>query len=131
VPAVSPFREAGRLHGWEDKIWSRRYQAIVVSPEEAAQIERLGYVLSNGCKEGPVARPQDWPGVHSARALVQGAALTGTWFDRTQEYAARRRGRGARPSPVRDDRDAAPFSPSLLEAPPRRGLAGARPPPDP
>jgi hypothetical protein len=38
------------------------------------------------------SRPQDWPGVHSARALVNGAALTGTWFDRTQEYAARRRG---------------------------------------
>jgi hypothetical protein len=92
VPAVSPFREVGRLHVWEDKIWSRRYQAIVVSPEEAAQIERLGYVLSNGCKEGLVARPQDWPGVHSARALVQGAAFTGTWFDRTQEYAARLRG---------------------------------------
>jgi hypothetical protein len=91
VPAV-PFREVGRLHGWEDKIWSRRYQAIVVSPEEAAQIERFRYVLSNGCKEGLVARPQDWPGVHSARALVKGAALTGTWFDRAQEYAARRRG---------------------------------------
>jgi hypothetical protein len=39
-----------------------------------------------------VARPQDWPGVHAARVLVAGEALTGTWFDRTQEYAARRRG---------------------------------------
>jgi hypothetical protein len=34
-----------------------------------------GYVLSNGCKEGLVARPQDWPGVHSARAMVQGAGV--------------------------------------------------------
>ena len=49
-------------------------------------------LLSNGCKEGLVARPQDWPGVHVARALIQGEDLKGTWFDRTQEYAARNRG---------------------------------------
>jgi REP element-mobilizing transposase RayT len=85
-------REAGRLYDWEDKIWSRRYQAIIVSGEEGAQIARLKYVLANGCKEDLVARPQDWPGVHAARVLVAGEALTGTWFDRTQEYAARRRG---------------------------------------
>jgi hypothetical protein len=30
--------------------------------------------------------------VHAAKALVKGEALTGLWFDRTQEYAARNRG---------------------------------------
>jgi hypothetical protein len=85
-------REISRLHGWEDKIWSRRYQAIVVSGEEEAQIARLRYLLANGTKEGLIARPQDWPGVHVARALVQGEDLTGLWFNRTQEYAARNRG---------------------------------------
>jgi REP element-mobilizing transposase RayT len=85
-------REISRLHGWTDKIWSRRYQAIVVSGEDGAQIARLKYLLANGVKEGLVARPQDWPGVHAARALVQGKDLTGYWFDRTQEYAARNRG---------------------------------------
>jgi hypothetical protein len=85
-------REAGRLHGWPEKIWSRRYQAIVVSGEDGAQIERLRYLLANGCKEGLVARPQDWPGVHVARALIQGEDLKGLWFDRTREYAARNRG---------------------------------------
>jgi hypothetical protein len=54
-------REVGRLVDWPDGIWSSRYRAIVVSQEEAAQIERLRYVLSNGCKEGLVGRPQDWP----------------------------------------------------------------------
>jgi hypothetical protein len=29
------------------------------------------------------------PGVHVARALIQGEDLQGYWFDRTQEYAAR------------------------------------------
>lgn len=85
-------REAGRLHGWPEKFWSRRYQAIVVSSEDGAQIERLKYLLANGSKEGLVARPQDWPGIHLAQALIQGEDLKGYWFDRTQEYAARNRG---------------------------------------
>jgi REP element-mobilizing transposase RayT len=85
-------REISRLYGWKDKIWSRRYQAIVVSGEEEAQVARLKYLLANGSKEGLVARPQDWPGVHVAKALVRGEDLTGTWFNRTQEYAARTRG---------------------------------------
>jgi REP element-mobilizing transposase RayT len=42
-------REIGRLTGWREKIWSRRYQAIVVSREDAAQIARLKYILSQGC----------------------------------------------------------------------------------
>ena len=86
-------REISRLRGWKDKIWSRRYQAIVVSDEEGAQIARLKYILAHGAKEDLVERPQDWPGVHVAHALIQGEDLTGTWFDRTQEYAARNRGK--------------------------------------
>jgi putative transposase len=63
----------------------------VISGEEAAQRECLKYVLSNGVKEGLVEHPGDWPGVHSIKALLDGTPLTGQWFDRTQEYAARRR----------------------------------------
>lgn len=39
-----------------------------------------------------MARPQDWPGVHCVDALLTGEPLKGTWFDRTQEFAARNRG---------------------------------------
>src|SRR4051812_30770797 len=85
-------REVGRLTGWKQKIFGRRYQAIVVSPEEAAQIERLRYGLAHGAKEDLVERPRDWPGVHAVRALLEGEILEGLWFDRTQEYLARRRG---------------------------------------
>jgi REP element-mobilizing transposase RayT len=38
-------RELGRRVGWRDKVWARRYQAIVISDEAAAQVERLKYVL--------------------------------------------------------------------------------------
>jgi hypothetical protein len=85
-------REAGRLVDWREKFWSRRYRAIVVSGEEGAQRERLKYVLSHGVKEGLVGDPREWPGVHAIRPLLDGEPIHGIWFDRTQEYAARRRG---------------------------------------
>jgi REP element-mobilizing transposase RayT len=85
-------REAGRLYRWREKFWGRRYQAIVVSEEEVAQVSRLRYLLSQGCKEGLVARPRDWPGAQCVEALVGDRSLAGLWFDRTQEYAARVRG---------------------------------------
>jgi hypothetical protein len=75
-------REVARLTGWEDKIWSRRYQAILVTDEEAAQVDRLKYLLENSCKEGLVDSPIHWPGVHCARALITGDRVEGTWFDR-------------------------------------------------
>jgi len=84
-------REVGRLADWRDKFWSRRYQAILVSAEEGAQRERLKYVLSHGPKEGLVERPGEWPGLHAAKDFVEGRAVEGYWFDRTQEYAAKRR----------------------------------------
>ena len=85
-------REVGRLTGWKEKIFGRRYQAIVVSSEEAAQVGRLRYCLAHGAKEDLVDKPRDWPGAHAVRALLEGEILEGLWFDRTQEYLARRRG---------------------------------------
>jgi REP element-mobilizing transposase RayT len=86
-------RKVGRLVGWRDKIWSRRYQAIVISPEEAAQAGRLRYILSHGVKENLVERVDQWPGVHCAQSLLTDEPAVGYWFDQTQEYAARRRGK--------------------------------------
>ena len=58
----------------------------------AAQIARLRYVLAHGAKEGFVAKPCDWPGPHAIPALLEGATISGTWFDRSSEYRARRKG---------------------------------------
>ena len=91
-------REIGRLHSWREKFWARRYRAILVSHEEEAQAARLAYLLANGIKEGLVERPHHWPGVHCARALCHGAELQGTWFDRTAQYEARRRGDSRSPA---------------------------------
>ncbi len=84
-------KEAGRVHGWEGSLLQRRYQAIPISSEERVQVSRLRYVLSQGCKEGLVSRPSDWPGAHCADSLRKGTGLRGVWFDRTQEWKARRR----------------------------------------
>jgi hypothetical protein len=85
-------REAGRLAKWWDKFWSRRYRAIVISEEEAAQVERLKYVLGHGVKESLVEKACQWPGVHCIKALLEGVPLVGQWFNRTQESSARKRG---------------------------------------
>ena len=90
-------REVGRLYDWREKVWGRRYRAIAVSDEPEAQVERLRYLLENGTKEGLVAHPRDWPGVHSVAALVDGKELVGVWTDRTAAYRARRRNPGLLP----------------------------------
>ncbi len=85
-------RKIGRRVDWRDKFWARRYQAIVISAEEGAQVERLKYVLAHGVKEGLVEKVTHWPGVHCAQALMAGETVQGYWYDETQAYAARRRG---------------------------------------
>ncbi len=85
-------KEVARLTGWKEKVWSRRYQGVLVSNEEAAQIARQRYILAHGAKENLVASPRDWPGVSSVAAHLDDARLEGLWFDRTQEFAARKRG---------------------------------------
>jgi hypothetical protein len=85
-------RELGRLHDWREKFWARRYRPMMISDEREAQRQRLKYVLAAGTKEGLVERPHDWPGPNAARALVDGEPVVGYWFNRTEEYYARRQG---------------------------------------
>jgi len=90
-------REVARLRKWRDKVWSRRYEAIVISDEPAAQVDRLRYVLANGVKDGLVARVEDWPGVSLVKSVLSGEPVRGTWFNRTAEYRARLRGEDFEP----------------------------------
>jgi hypothetical protein len=84
-------KEAGRLHDWRDRLWSRRYRSIVVADDTAA-IARLRYILAHSAKEGLLASPAAWPGPNCIAALSTGALLRGTWFDRSKEFLARQRG---------------------------------------
>ena len=85
-------KEAGRLCGWKDKFWGRRFKDIPVLDEET-QVGRLRYVMAHGVKEGLVERAEIWPGATCLPALLRGEKLEGVWFSRTDEYNARRRGK--------------------------------------
>lgn len=83
-------RELGRLHGWREGIWGRRYRWIPIV-DAAKEEARLVYLLAQGTKENLVARPADWPGANCLEALLEGTDAIGVWFDRTREYRTRKR----------------------------------------
>jgi len=86
-------KELGRLHGWREKFWGRRYQSIPICLTQQDQIRRFMYLLENACKEGLVGSPLEWPGVSSASALYHGEmTMQGTWYDRTAQYRASLKG---------------------------------------
>jgi len=84
--------ETNRFTGWRGTVFECRYKMTAVTDEEKAQVAIFKYVLAQSVKEQLVERLEDWPGVHSIQALLDGASLTGHWFDRSQEHAARCRG---------------------------------------
>jgi hypothetical protein len=90
-------KEAGRLHHWREKFWSRRYRSIVIA-DEAAAISRLRYILAHGTKEGLVANPGLWPGPNCIASLTTGELIRGRWFDRSAEFRARQGAEAAPPS---------------------------------
>ena len=89
-------KEAGRLHDWHERLWSRRYRSIVVADEIAAHA-RMRYILAHSAKEGLLASSASWPGPNCIAALTTGALLRGPWFDRSKEFLARQRGERSLP----------------------------------
>jgi len=87
-------KELGRLHDWKQTFWGGRYYSAPLADDSVEdETARFMYILSNGCKEGLVASPLDWPGVSSAQALYRGeTTMQGIWYDRTAEFHARIRG---------------------------------------
>jgi hypothetical protein len=55
-------REVGDLFGWSGTFWARRYPAIVVSDEKAAQVERLRYILAQLHSVTELGRTLSYPG---------------------------------------------------------------------
>ena len=90
-------KEAGRLHLWRERLWSRRYRSLIVADERAAH-GRLRYILAHGAKEGLVATPGFWPGPNCIASLTTDEILRGTWFDRSAEFITRQRGESVFPS---------------------------------
>ncbi len=72
---------------WPGTMW-HEYLATAL-PTEESQEKCFEYVLSQGVKENLVERPQDWPGVHTAKAVMGSGQLEGKWFDATGYARAR------------------------------------------
>ena len=89
-------RKVGKLQGWTNSLWARRYVPIPILDDLAA-VQRLHYHLAHGVKEKLVPRCASWPGVNSARALSEGEPLVGIWHDEAADYEARRRGHEPKP----------------------------------
>jgi hypothetical protein len=76
---------AKRLTGWKEKVWA--HSSIIPIVDDAAAVDRLRYVMSNGVKEGLVASPLDWPGPSGTRALLSGGPVDARWRPLAQRYA--------------------------------------------
>jgi REP element-mobilizing transposase RayT len=88
-------RKVGKLHGWSNGLWKDRFTSIEVL-DDAALERRLRYLLSQGVKEGFVARVEHWPGASSTPALLRGRKLYGRWIDESARGRARRKGKKVR-----------------------------------
>ena len=60
-------------------IWARRCRSI---PILGTLDDRLKYLLAHGYKSQIVARITQWPGLDMLKAVLKGATLTGTWYNR-------------------------------------------------
>ena len=85
-------KEVSLLRGWLGTVFPERYHHVEVSEEPEMQRQRLKYVLAQGCKEGLVASPLDWPGASTTASLVTGEPMIGEWIDRTALRRALDRG---------------------------------------
>lgn len=80
-------KEVCKVHQWSDHVWARRYTGLWVSDEPEDQLLRMLYLMRQGCKEGLVSSPLEWPGATSHHALLQGhQTIQGDWIDRTALY---------------------------------------------
>jgi REP element-mobilizing transposase RayT len=76
--AVNVNRFLGRRH----QLWSRRYTAAQVL-DDAAETERLGYILANPQNAGIANSIEEWPGLSSASFLLKNRKQRFLCFDRT------------------------------------------------
>ncbi|HET6981454.1 MAG TPA: transposase, partial [Myxococcaceae bacterium] len=83
-------KKVGKLVGWRGNFWERRYSAEPIL-DESALLERLGYVLSHGVKEGLVRRCRDWPGLSCLPLLLDGQPREFRWFNWTRRSSGNSR----------------------------------------
>jgi putative transposase len=80
----------GLIVGWQGTFWGGRYHSAPVV-DDTSEVRCVRYLLSHGCKECLVERPEQWPGNSSLKAMLDGTVTKTKWTDRAGLNAARRR----------------------------------------
>jgi REP element-mobilizing transposase RayT len=83
--------EIGRVHDWPGSFWEAPAEPTPIVDNKSL-VRKFRYLLEQGCKEGLVESPRDWPGLTCVPALTRGRPVRGYWFDRDAASKARRRG---------------------------------------
>jgi len=114
-------RKVAPSNNWQGRVWERRYVAAPVLDAEAL-VDRLGYILAHGAKEGLVRRCAEWPGVSCLAQLLGPSVRAVQWFNWT------RRSRMTRPRSARSSLIDPRFAePEELEVRPLPTWAGLTP----
>ena len=82
-------RELCKVHGWSDVLWEGRYFSEEILDEEALR-DIFKYITQNSVKEGLVAHPSEWGGLHGYHHLVEGKPLVGPWVNRSKLNASKK-----------------------------------------
>ena len=82
-------RRLGQKYNLSGALWHSRFLSTAL-PTPESQEQCLAYILSQGVKENLVEHPSQWPGLHCAKALLNGAVDEGGWFNGTGYGEAKR-----------------------------------------
>lgn len=82
-------RELGKVHNWDKTFWEGPYFSEEIVDEGALK-DVFKYITQNSVKEGLVAHPSHWGGLHGYHHLVEGKPLSGPWVNRSKLYASQR-----------------------------------------
>ena len=70
-------RVAQAINGVRGRIWERKPCRLIAIRDDARLRERAKYIMAQGPAAGLVARPNQWPGLHTCDALCRGERLIG------------------------------------------------------
>ena len=88
-------RETNHCRDRSGPVVGRRARSILIDSGDKL-LERLKYCLGNGTAENLVSRPDLWPGVHCAKALLEGTTPKGKWINRGPHFKAKRRAKSGK-----------------------------------
>jgi len=73
-------KKVGALVDWRGSFWERRYSAQPILDDDAL-LQKVGYVLGHGVKEGLVRGCDEWPGLSALPLMRDGKPRRFSWLN--------------------------------------------------